>query len=309
MTRLRLEALAQDCLANDAPGSVAWQEDQRLPFNSDSPAWVRIGQQRDAAEERMTQLVKTLEAEVIPRLLKAHRLYPTGELPQTSLCPPPTPEEVRAFAELVVGHEDVPIAACIAEIRRKGMSVEMVYLDLLAPTAKHLGELWEQDLRDFTEVTVGLGRLQHLLQELSPAFGAEVQFPPHARRALLMPAPGDQHTFGLSMVAEFFSRSGWEVASGDITSSTNAVDMARGEWFDIIGFSVGSETRLDWLKDCIRAVRQVARNKNVGIMVGGPLFAVHPEYVELVGADCTAKDGGDAPVQAENLINKRVVSR
>ena len=308
MTRLRLEALTSDCLTNEAPGTAEWQEDQRLPFNSDSPTWARMGQHRDAAEERMTQLVRTLESEVIPRLLQAHRVVPCG-LPLVSLCPPPTEPEVQAFVQLVLGRLDTPIVECVADIRRKGMSVEMVYLDLLAPAAKHLGDLWLDDLCDFTEVTVGLGRLQHLLQELSPAFGSEVQFPANALRALLMPAPGDQHTFGLSMVAEFFTRSGWEVASGDIASGTNAVDMARLEWFDVIGFSVGSETRLDWLSDCIRTVRQVSRNKNVGIMVGGPVFAEHPEYVELVGADCTAADGKDAPVQAEKLVNKRVASR
>jgi MerR family transcriptional regulator, light-induced transcriptional regulator len=111
------------------------------------------------------------------------------------------------------------------------------------------------------------------------------------------------------MVAEFFGRAGWEVASGNIASATNAVDMARSEWFDVIGFSVGSETRLDWLKDCIATVRQVSRNKNVGVMVGGPVFLENPEYVQTVGADCTAVDAKDAPVQAEVLIGKRVVSR
>jgi methanogenic corrinoid protein MtbC1 len=309
MNRLRLEALAQDCLTQETPSSDDWQQRHRLPFNSDSPTWTLAEQNRDAAEARLTHLVRTLESEVIPRLLQAHRVVPDGLLPLVSQCAPPTEPEVQHFVSLVLGRDDLPVAECIAAIRRKGMSVEMVYLDLLAPAARLLGRLWEEDLRDFTEVTVGLGRLQHLLQELSPAFGAEVQFPPNARRALLMPAPGDQHTFGLAMVAEFFSRSGWEVASGDIHSPTNAVDMARQQWFDTIGFSVGSETRLDWLKDCIRIVRQVSRNKNVGIMVGGPVFSEHPEYVALVGADCTAVDGKDAPVQAEILVAKRVVSR
>ena len=309
MNRLTLEPQSQDCLGKDSSASDDWQEALRLPFNSDSPAWTHIGQARDAVEARMTHLVKTLESEVIPRLLQAHRVVPNGLLPLVSQCPPPTERDVHDFVRLVLAPDDVPMAACVAEIRRKGMSVEMVYLDLLAPAAKHLGVLWHEDLCDFTEVTVGLGRLQHLLQELSPAFGAEVQFPPNARRALLMPAPGDQHTFGLAMVAEFFNRSGWEVVSGNIHSPTNAVDMARREWFDVVGFSVGSETRLDWLRDCIQVVRQVSRNKNLGVMVGGPVFSLHPEYVEQVGADCTAVDGKDAPLRAESLVDKRVSSR
>lgn len=309
MTRLTMEPTAQDCLSQDTAATEEWQVAQRLPFNSDSPAWTHIGRSREAIETRMTHLVKALESEVIPRLLKAHRVVPHGLLPAVSECVPPTEKEVQDFVRLVLAPDDLPIAECVAGIRLRGMSVEMVYLDLLAPAARHLGYLWEEDLCDFTEVTVGLGRLQHLLQELSPAFGAEVQFPANARRALLMPAPGDQHTFGLAMVAEFFNRSGWEVASGDIHSPTNAVDMARREWFDVIGFSVGSETRLDWLRDCIRTVRQVSRNKNVGIMVGGPVFTLHPEYVEAVGADCTATDGKDAPVRADTLIGTRVASR
>ncbi len=321
MTRSTLNALAQDCLTQpDSQSETHLREQARdhtreqtrehtLPFNSDSPEWTRAGRSRAEAELRMTQLVKTLESEVIPRLLEAHRVAPTGLLPVVSLCPPPTAAEVAAFAKLVLGHDDVPINECISDIRRKGMSVEMVYLDLLAPVAKYLGDLWMDDRCDFTEVTVGLGRLQHLLQELSPAFGGEVQFPANARRTLLMPAPGDQHTFGLAMVAEFFGRSGWEVASGNISSPTNAVDMARSEWFDVIGFSVGSETRLDWLRDCIATVRQVSRNKNVGIMVGGPVFLENPEYVAQVGADCTAADAKDAPIQAEILIGKRVLTR
>ena len=60
---------------------------------------------------------------------------------------------------------------------RRGASVETLYLDLLAPTARHLGDLWDADVCDFTEVTVGLGRLQQVLHELSPAFQSEIAQP------------------------------------------------------------------------------------------------------------------------------------
>jgi len=314
MTRSALGAVAQEFFTQaqstteDAQPHESKRE-HKLPFNTDSPDWTPEGRTREAAELRMTQLVKTLESEVIPRLLEAHRASPTGLLPLVSLCPPPTAQDVSDFVQLVLHSADLQIHDCISDIRQKGMSVEMVYLDLLAPSAKCMGDLWMDDRCDFTEVTVGLGRLQLLLQELGPAFGGEVKFPANARRVLLMPAPGDHHTFGLSMVAEFFGRSGWEVASGNVTSPTNAVDMARAEWFDVIGFSVGNETRLDWLKDCITTVRQVSRNKNVGVMVGGPVFLENPELVQTVGADCTAVDAKDAPIQAEILIGQSVLSR
>ena len=120
MNRLTSGALAQDCLSQDSATTDEWQEAQRLPFNSDSPAWTRIGHARDAVQARMTHLVKALESEVIPRLLQAHRVVPHGLLPLVSQCPPPTEKEVQDFVRLVLAPEDVPIAECIADKSHQG---------------------------------------------------------------------------------------------------------------------------------------------------------------------------------------------
>jgi methanogenic corrinoid protein MtbC1 len=287
-----------------------WSEVHRLPFNTDSPTWLQERLERPAAEERMSRLVKTLEAEVIPRLVEAHRAMPMSDmLPAACVCPPPTAAEVESFVQLVLRREELPISTCIEALRDKGMSVEVLFLELLAPAANHLGSLWEDDRCDFTEVTIALGRLQRLLQELSPSFGTEVEFPANARRALLLPSPGEQHTFGLSMVAEFFMHAGWEVAGGQGAYRDEAVDMVSREWFDVVGFSVGSDARLDWLSACIASVRKMSRNRDIGILVGGPIFTLNPEYVAIVGADATSKDGKQAPIAAEALIANRVVCR
>jgi MerR family transcriptional regulator, light-induced transcriptional regulator len=161
MTRNMLQATEHECLTQDESLTDdarlhEAQREHKLPFNTDSPAWVRAGQSREAAELRMTQLVKTLESEVIPRLLEAHRAAPTGALPLLDSRAAPTEQEVISFVQLVLAREDIPIHDCINGIRQKGMSVETVYLNLLAPAAKYLGDLWMDDLCDFTEVTVGL---------------------------------------------------------------------------------------------------------------------------------------------------------
>jgi methanogenic corrinoid protein MtbC1 len=51
--------------------------------------------------------------------------------------------------------------------------------------------------------------LQQLLRELSAAFEAETL--PRLRSAVLVTAPGDQHTFGVFILQEFFRRAGWDV--------------------------------------------------------------------------------------------------
>jgi methanogenic corrinoid protein MtbC1 len=215
--------------------------------------------------------------------------------------------DVAAFSRCVIGHDDDAVMASLAGIRQRGISVESIYIDLLAPAARYLGYLWDEDLCGFADVTVGLGRLQQVMRELSPAFGSEVDHPADGRRALLVPAPGEQHTFGLSMVAEFFRRAGWEVVGGVGGPEIDPVDLVRDEWFDVIGVSVGNEARLDWLRNGITEVRRASRNRAIGVMVGGPVFNLNPEYVAQVGADITASDGRQAPVLAEGLLGQRTM--
>lgn len=314
MTRTTPQALSTNAphaaAVPDEADTDAWSEVRRLPFNTDSPTWLQKRLERPEAEERMSRLVKTLESEVIPRLVEAHRATPMCELlPAAPVSLLPTPAEVDEFVQLLLHRDDVSISTFVMTLRRRGMSVEVLFLELLATAANQLGSLWEEDSCDFTDVTIAVGRLQQLLQVLSPLWDAEAELPANARRVLLVPAPGEQHTFGLSMVAEFFVHAGWEVAGGRGAYRDEAVDMVSREWFDVIGFSVGGDARLDWLTTCIASVRQRSRNPDIGILVGGPVFKVHPEYVAVVGADATSQDGKQAPAAAEGLIANRVPSR
>lgn len=255
----------------------------------------------NGATPRLAGLARTIEAQVIPRLVLARRAAASSPGPARQAWLP-SADDVADFARIVRGR-DAALAASYVEARRaRGVPVESLYLDLLAPAARHLGDLWTADLCPFTEVTLGLCRLQQVLRDLSPAFQDDLDRRLGARRALLVPAPGDQHTFGMFMVAEFFRRAGWEVWNDTLESRADLVRLVRGRWFTVVGFSLSSEVRLEALTGSIRAVRRASRNRAVGVMVGGPIFIEHPELVALVGADATAVDGRQAALQAQNLI-------
>ena len=128
------------------------------------------------------------------------------------------------------------------------------------------------------------------------------------RRILLVPAPGEQHTFGLAMVATFFRRAGWTVWSEPLACSNDLVGIVRNEWFSVVGFSLSCASRMEALATHIRRVRRASRNPAVGILVGGQVFLERPELVVLVGADATAVDGRQATLQAENLVALRATS-
>jgi methanogenic corrinoid protein MtbC1 len=217
-------------------------------------------------ERRIAGLVRTIEGEIIPRLMLAHA------------------------------------ARGQALVSASGVSLEAIYLDLLSPAARKAGDLWEADRCSFTDVTIGLWRLQEVMHEvgMANAIPPRTAEPPH--RVLLRQTPGEQHSFGLNMVAEFFRRAGWQVHDDSTEAGTDPVANVRGRWFDVVGLSLSGERHLDVLATTIHAIRKASRNRGVGIMVGGPLFIEHPDWVARVGADTTANDGRQAVLQAHNMI-------
>jgi methanogenic corrinoid protein MtbC1 len=252
---------------------------------------------------RSVLLAKAVEYEIIPRLMLAHRVpQECADHPLTT-GQRVTAEDVALFAELVLHEDDFVVRDCVISLRDRGVPVESIFLDLLAPVARHLGDMWERDLCTFTEVTVGLGRLQKVLRENSAAFG---QFngshhSEEGRRILLMPCPGEQHTFGLSVVAEFFHRAGWDVVTSFLATDAAAV-MVKKDWYDVVGFSLGSVAGASRLGAAIRLVRQVSQNTRVSIICGGPAFQLQPEAATEVNADAIIINGHEAPAQAEKLV-------
>ena len=287
--------------ANPSANLDCWQEMERHAASGGQDAWARLASQRPATEERLSRLVGALEKDIIPRLVRAHALpdQPRGQ------SAAPTAAEVESFTALLLSADDPGLDRMIQAMLARGMTVEALFVDLLAPTARHLGAMWDDDRCHFADVTIGLGRLQQIMRGLSSAFGTEIDQPTGGRRALLMPAPGEQHTFGLSMVAEFFARAGWEVAGVLDPVAGNFQDRVAREWFDLVGISAGSSTRLDGVVACIEAVRTHSHNRHVTVMVGGPVFLLHPELADTVKADAVATDGQQAPRLADQLLSRR----
>jgi methanogenic corrinoid protein MtbC1 len=254
----------------------------------------------ESSVERKTRLTRTIESEIIPRLMLAHGvLRPIGP----GRAPSPILQaHIESLARLVLSRDLLPASSYVNGLRQTGVPLEAIFLDLFAPAARHLGELWTADICDFMEVTLGLSQLQQLLRDIAPIFEAEGELPDGGRRVLLLPMPGEQHTFGLSVVEEFFRRAGWDVHLGQVETEAELCAFVRSTWFGVIGLSLSGDKLLDRLAPVIRSVRRDSANSDVGVIVGGQIFADRPELVARVGADATATDAPDAVVQAQKLL-------
>jgi methanogenic corrinoid protein MtbC1 len=254
------------------------------------------------AARRVDNLTAAIEDEVIPRLLLSQRAH-IHEI-HTDVTPLAHAGEgcIDEFVHLLLT-DDLEVAyAYIDSIRVRGVTLSAVYLELLAPAARMLGEMWEEDRVSFADVTVALCRLHDVMRNLSVSQQTATDTQPQGRRALLVAMPGEQHTFGLVMVGDFFRRAGWDVWSDAVATSSELVSLVRHEWFTMIGLSVGCEAHLEGVASTIHALRRAARNRSLGVMVGGSLIAKNPELAIQVGADATGKDARQAVMQAENLV-------
>jgi methanogenic corrinoid protein MtbC1 len=243
-------------------------------------------------------VVRTIRTRIIPKIVLALRSTPKAPEPAKQKNSNP----IAQFAALVLGDKDATAFAFVQEMMAQGTSVESVFLDLLAPTAQHFGELWESDATDFANVTLGVGRLQLIMRELGDMFFEQESRSDGGESALLTTIPGEQHSFGLSMVAEFFRRAGWHLCTGPFSSHQELTSLVHNHWFDVVGFSVSSDRRLEELKQDIHDIRRDSRNKDVGIMLGGPMMAFDPGLVASMGADMMSLDATTAPQRARDLI-------
>lgn len=279
----------------DIPASSGCDEPfAAVPSIDPGSVWATVAAERVDAKSRYLKLATTIETDVIPRLLSAHPGVLAAEGFEAGL--------VEDFVRLLCEGSQAEVDRLVHALVARGVPLEAVFLHLLAPAARRLGQFWEADQCDFSTITICLGQLQRVLREWSPAFGREVQHPPNGRRVLLAQHVQEQHSFGLSMVAEFFRRDGWEVLGGVGPAVPDAAGQVRRDWFDALGFSVGSETRIDWLKEQVDSVRAHSKNPSLVIIVGGPLFHSDPSRTAPDGVDAVCRDGQDAPDRVNRLL-------
>jgi len=246
-----------------------------------------------------------IETEILPRLLKAPVHAAAG--------PAATPSAladariVAEFVELIIADEVEQLREIANRVIEQTGGREALLSRLLAPAAQLLGVMWERDHCDFMTVTLGVYRLDQIMKETSMS-GAELPLD-HGfdHRVLLLPAPGEQHSLGLSMVADAFREGGWCVRAVPGASRAQLLRLVKDEWFDVIGISVMADRWLKGLPACIRAVRAASCNPGLFVMVGGQAISNDPERTRFLGADAVAADHGKALLKA-NIFMKTIVT-
>lgn len=244
-----------------------------------------------------TQLSSQQHREVKP----AHVRIPMNLRPVGPALPPVDEEALRDFVRRLT-HPGESVEHYLRDMLTKGFTAEHLYLQLFAPAARRLGAMWEDDRCSFVDVTLGVGRLQQLTHGFGDQLRGPVE-PAVTGRILVAGAPREQHTLGITIVAEFLRRDGWEVvlppASDD---ARDLVAVTETEWFDVAAISASTDRSAAQVRQVIREMRRRGRNRELKVIVGGRAFLESPELVQQVGADGSASDARGAANMALGML-------
>lgn len=270
-------------------------EDRKKPGKSDSR---RRGARSDSARDQH------VGPDIIPQLLVAHSAPPVS-MPVGAAAV--TPDEIANFATLAVRLEAHDLLAEVEAIMRRGLGVERIFVELLAPSARLLGEDWTADRLDFLDVTMALWRLQEVLREIGARTPTDIR-QGSIRSALFSPFPGDQHGFGAAMIEETFARAGWDTELLLEPTRTRLLSRVADTCYDLVGLTVTCDYHIAPLPSLIIAVRNVSKNPNIRLMLGGRLLIEDPALAGRVGADGTAATAIDALETADRLLSTQLTA-
>lgn len=213
---------------------------------------------------------------------------------------------IAELGRLILGPDNADAFNYVTSLRDAGLSIDNLYLELLGPTARYLGDHWDEDKIDFLDVSIGLIRLQRLVRAFA---GVDDDAPYDEKyRALILATPDGQRNLGNSIVQQFFRVAGWHVCSGAVSEVSALGDIVAQQRFGIVGLSISAEKHLESLRRSIEIVRNSSINKDVGVIVGCPVFKGRPELSLEIGADSTAINAPAAVILAKQLLVRNLLT-
>ncbi len=258
----------------------------------------------------MGPLARTIESEIIPRLMLLHREAPARYRPSEALSSKvleipdvESPAIAERFLRILLDQRVEAAVDFVDNLLISDVPFDRIILELLGPAARKLGRLWEEDVLSFVEVTIAMTRLQQLIRVYGPTLAPEYDPDQTPRRIFISAVPGEMHTFGASVAEAFFMRDGWEVVAEIGLSRPDLLERVRTEWFDVVGLTASSDASVSQLTGLVRRIRDSSLNPDVKILLGGSAFLVEPTKALAFGADIEACAGPDV-VAAVNRMMK-----
>lgn len=209
------------------------------------------------------------------------------------------PGTIVGLSKALVSADPEAAAALIEKHFARGLTIDAIYLEYLAPASEQLGEWWTSDKVSFAEVTVGTGRIYAIMRSLSRRIRPAPQT--KEKSALFAMVPGDDHVLGLRMAIDLARDEGWEIEAHLATEHDALVDEITASGHLLVGLSAGSSHSFPNLVRLIVALRVSV--PNIKIVLSGGILDKSQDKVQLLDADAIARTFEDAMSALDRLWN------
>lgn len=190
----------------------------------------------------------------------------------------------------------------MVELQRAEIPMQTLAIQLFAPVAARLGNLWCTDEADFMQIAVASTRLGMIINHLSHTSEKVVKERKSDRRVLLARTRGTMHTIGVSIVATCFRDMGWEVDGGiDLEVDDSLYHRLMQSHYQLLGISVGQVSDATQCSEAIRRIHSSPSARRTKIAIGGPAVRLHPDAFNTLGADIVAQSALEVMQMADSI--------
>jgi methanogenic corrinoid protein MtbC1 len=187
--------------------------------------------------------------------------------------------------------------AVIEAALASGAELDEVYLTIIAPAMRSIGDRWGAGELDVAVEHRATGIVFRIVGRLGHRFRRRGR----SRGEVVVGAPvGERHALPVALLTDLLRGAGWEVSDlgADVPTSSFADAVGDARHLAAVGVSVSTSECLTAAAEAIAAVRATA---DVPILAGG--HAVRDEqHAASLGADGWAPDGRTAVVVLDALV-------
>jgi signal transduction histidine kinase/methanogenic corrinoid protein MtbC1 len=172
--------------------------------------------------------------------------------------------------------------------------------EVLRDTLYEVGELWHQGKIGIGDEHLAVGVIRDFL-----ARAKTTASPSSGLRVMVGTVSGEEHIVGLTMVANAFTRSGWQTtnlgANVPVSAFITTIEQSKP---DLLLLSISLRQHFVEIKRVVQEVRNAYPDLLIG--VGGRLFNDLPDLAEQLGVDFQGTNPDETVRIATRFINGRI---
>ncbi len=204
---------------------------------------------------------------------------------------PVNPDMVQTIAQAFASSDPAAFDALRPDLRRARIDNIDLVDSYFPAVARLLGQDWADDRLGWAEVTIGVARMQSLVHQIGLDWDGSTS--PDAESVLVVLPEGEQHSFGVQVMAGQLRRQGVSVHLQIGVRPAALRSLVQQRHYDCALISVGSEEHIDACSKLVKTLKDGSGGR-LWVAVGGPVLDRDRDVLGLTGADMATNDPAEA---------------